>query len=200
MRNVFSWLMVLLVISVSLMSGCASKSEEADIPELPGTMWQLDSYVNEDGEIVDALPNTEVTLEFKEEQIEGVAGCNLYFAAYAIEKNELTIGVINSTERYCPGAGVMDAEYQYLVALGKAATFAGNQEQLQLHSSEGQLLLTFTAAQQSVGLANPASVHCEEEGGQVEIRDEAAGQAGYCVFPDGSECEEWAFFRGECAP
>ncbi len=50
------------------------------------------------------------------------------------------------------------------------------------------------------GLANPASVYCEEQGGTLEIRDEAGGQVGYCVFDDGSECEEWAYFRGECAP
>ena len=51
-----------------------------------------------------------------------------------------------------------------------------------------------------VGMANPASVYCEEQGGKVEIREEDNGQAGYCVFDDGSECEEWAFFRGECQP
>jgi len=46
---------------------------------------------------------------------------------------------------------------------------------------------------------NPASVYCEENGGTLEIRsDEFGGQAGYCLFPDGSECEEWAFFQGEC--
>ncbi|MBN2114738.1 MAG: DUF333 domain-containing protein [Acidimicrobiia bacterium] len=50
------------------------------------------------------------------------------------------------------------------------------------------------------GLPNPASAFCEEQGGTVEIRDEAGGQVGYCVFDDGSECEEWAFYRGECSP
>ncbi|MEA3309436.1 MAG: DUF333 domain-containing protein [Chloroflexota bacterium] len=200
MRNVFSWLLALLVISVSLMSGCASKSEDPNIPELPGTIWRLNSYVNEAGETVDALPNAEVTLEFKKDQIEGVAGCNHYFASYKIEGDKLTIGTIGSTERYCPGAGIMDAEYQYLAALGRVSSFTGDQEQLQLLSAEGQTLLTFKVPQESVGLANPASVYCEEEGGQVEIRDEENGQAGYCVFPDGSECEEWAFFRGECTP
>jgi hypothetical protein len=49
-------------------------------------------------------------------------------------------------------------------------------------------------------LPNPASTYCEEQGGTLEIRDEAGGQVGYCVFDDGSECEEWAFMRGECAP
>jgi putative hemolysin len=50
-------------------------------------------------------------------------------------------------------------------------------------------------------MANPASVYCEENGGKLEIRaDASGGQAGVCVFPDGSECEEWAYFRGECKP
>jgi putative hemolysin len=49
-----------------------------------------------------------------------------------------------------------------------------------------------------VGLPNPASVYCEEQGYELVIRNEEGGQVGYCVFPDGSECEEWAFYRGEC--
>jgi putative hemolysin len=60
--------------------------------------------------------------------------------------------------------------------------------------------VTEEAVQESAGLANPASVFCEENGGKLEIRDETGGQAGYCVFTDGSECEEWAYMRGECAP
>jgi putative hemolysin len=49
-------------------------------------------------------------------------------------------------------------------------------------------------------MANPASVYCKEQGYSLEIRDEAGGQVGYCIFPNGAECEEWAFFRGECGP
>jgi putative hemolysin len=50
-------------------------------------------------------------------------------------------------------------------------------------------------------LANPASVYCEEQGGNVDLREGAdGGTVGYCLFDDGSECEEWAFFRGECQP
>jgi putative hemolysin len=47
-------------------------------------------------------------------------------------------------------------------------------------------------------LANPASVFCEAQGGQTNIRTESGGEVGYCVFPDNGECEEWAFYRGEC--
>ena len=49
-------------------------------------------------------------------------------------------------------------------------------------------------------LANPASVYCIEQGGELDIRDEEGGQNGYCIFPNGVECPEWAFFRGECSP
>jgi putative hemolysin len=48
-------------------------------------------------------------------------------------------------------------------------------------------------------LPNPASVYCLEQGGKLEIRKDAEGnEYGVCVFSDGSECEEWAFFRNEC--
>jgi len=52
-----------------------------------------------------------------------------------------------------------------------------------------------------VKIANPASEYCEENGGKLEIRTDASGgQSGVCVFSDGSECDEWAYFRGECSP
>jgi putative hemolysin len=52
-----------------------------------------------------------------------------------------------------------------------------------------------------LALPNPASVFCEEQGGKIEIRTDASGgQAGACIFQDGSECDEWAFYRGECQP
>ncbi len=48
-------------------------------------------------------------------------------------------------------------------------------------------------------LPNPASVNCTQQGGNLDIRTEFDGsQRGFCIFSDGSECEEWQFFRGEC--
>lgn len=49
----------------------------------------------------------------------------------------------------------------------------------------------------NIQIANPASIYCEENGGTLEIVDEAAGQVGMCYLPDGTVCEEWAYFRGE---
>jgi len=51
------------------------------------------------------------------------------------------------------------------------------------------------------GPANPASVYCEGQGYRLEMRTDAdGGTYGVCIFPDGTECEEWAFYRGECGP
>jgi putative hemolysin len=50
-------------------------------------------------------------------------------------------------------------------------------------------------------LPNPASVYCEENGNHLEIQTATDGsQSGVCVFPDGSSCDEWTYFRGECSP
>jgi putative hemolysin len=48
-------------------------------------------------------------------------------------------------------------------------------------------------------MPNPASVYCKQNGNKLEIHTAADGsQNGVCVFPDGSTCDEWAYFRGEC--
>ncbi len=52
-----------------------------------------------------------------------------------------------------------------------------------------------------VNLPNPASVYCEQQGNKLEIHTAVDGsQSGVCVFPDGSTCDEWAYYRGECEP
>ncbi len=52
-----------------------------------------------------------------------------------------------------------------------------------------------------IGMANPAAVFCQKNGGQNETRKDAAGnQYGVCVFADKTECIDWEYFRGECQP
>jgi len=52
---------------------------------------------------------------------------------------------------------------------------------------------------QASGLPNPASVFCEKQGGSLEIRkDKEGNEKGFCIFEDGSECDEWNFYYGKC--
>jgi putative hemolysin len=51
------------------------------------------------------------------------------------------------------------------------------------------------------GMPNPASVYCTQNGNKLEIQTASDGsQNGICIFPDGSTCDEWAYFREECGP
>ena len=52
----------------------------------------------------------------------------------------------------------------------------------------------------STALANPAAVYCVEQGYDYEIISNEQGQYGVCIFPDGSECMGWEYYRGECKP
>ncbi len=42
----------------------------------------------------------------------------------------------------------------------------------------------------TLGSPNPASVYCDKLGYKLEDR--------YCIFPDGTNCNAWDFFRGKC--
>lgn len=48
------------------------------------------------------------------------------------------------------------------------------------------------------GMANPAAIYCAQLGYEYRIVDRTDGQHGVCVFPDGSECDEWGFLAGKC--
>ena len=45
------------------------------------------------------------------------------------------------------------------------------------------------------GMANPAAVFCEEQGGKHVIVQEADGERGICELPDGSKVDAWDYFR-----
>lgn len=69
--------------------------------------------------------------------------------------------------------------------------------------SDGRLIEEWTFMNESkedkaepvANMANPASVFCEEQGGKVIIKDGENGQVGYCQLADGTEVEEWEYFR-----
>lgn len=46
-----------------------------------------------------------------------------------------------------------------------------------------------------IGMANPASVYCEQSGGKTEIVKAASGWTGYCNLPGGERVDEWTYYR-----
>lgn len=56
-----------------------------------------------------------------------------------------------------------------------------------------------TPGEPTVGIANPASVNCAEQGGTLQVeRRPDGGEFGVCYFEDNRQCEEWALMRGDC--
>lgn len=66
------------------------------------------------------------------------------------------------------------------------------------------IIFTLISCNPTPGIASPASVFCIENNGNSEIRSDSNGnKIGICTFNlngKKSECEEWAYFRGECKP
>lgn len=48
---------------------------------------------------------------------------------------------------------------------------------------------------QSVGMANPASVYCAKLEGKEVLIDTPEGQRSDCVLPSGERLDSWALFR-----
>lgn len=55
------------------------------------------------------------------------------------------------------------------------------------------------AEKENLSIPNPAAEYCIKQGysSEVKIREDGS-QYGVCIFPDGEECDEWSYFRGEC--
>ena len=47
----------------------------------------------------------------------------------------------------------------------------------------------------AVGMANPASVYCEKQGGKSIIVKSSKGEFGACQLKDGTTIEEWEYYR-----
>jgi heat shock protein HslJ len=121
---------------------------EAGMVELEDTQWMLISYLDQAGDLVDALPGTNTTALFQEGQVNGNAGCNGYFGSYEVEGANLSIGPLASTEMFCVSPpGVMDQETAYLAALNSAASYTIDQDQLHISGADGETVLVYMVAE-----------------------------------------------------
>ena len=109
-----------------------------------------------------------------------------------------------------PGLTPLAAVGLTIVMLGSAAFHLSRQEYANVAISVVLVVLCVIVAygRSSIptpspesNLPNPASTHCEQQGNKLEIVTADDGsQKGVCIFPNGSTCDEWAYFRGECRP
>jgi heat shock protein HslJ len=112
---------------------------------LEGTLWKLDSYLNDQGELVGVLEDTEITVQFRDGQVTGSAGCNSYFGPYESSGDSLTVGLIGATQMYCAPEALMAQEGEYLAVLETAAAYQISDGKLHIANVDGETVLTFSA-------------------------------------------------------
>ena len=120
---------------------------EMEAVQLEGTEWVLDSYLNQDGQLVEPITGTFTSANFEDGQISGNASCNNYFGGYELDGSNISIGPLASTEMFCGDPpGVMDQEMAFLSAMGSAAEFKIEAGQLVFFDQDGEMILVFDTA------------------------------------------------------
>ena len=90
----------------------------------------------------DVIPETDVTIEFREDGVSGSAGCNKYGAPVSIDGEEIVVGGAMVTRAWCGDpAGLMEQERLYLDILSRARVYRIFGDQLALQTDEGEQLL-----------------------------------------------------------
>ena len=109
----------------------------SDVQGLEGTSWDVINYNNGREAVVGVLEGTEITLNFDETDLNGNAGCNNYFAGYAVKGKHIIVDPPGATMMFCEAPeGVMGQEAAYLAALESAATLRIEGDQLWLRTAE----------------------------------------------------------------
>jgi heat shock protein HslJ len=129
--------------------GVAVLTFEVQVPlPLAGTLWQATGYNNGRGGVTSLVIGTEITATFNEDgTLSGSAGCNNYTATYAADDQQITITPVATTMMLCPEPeGIMEQEAEFIAALGTAATYTIEGDQLALRTADGALVASFVAA------------------------------------------------------
>ena len=92
----------------------------------------------------------------------------------------------------------LDAKKETISLL--SGSLAGFDVSVDISKSWNKVSTPTTITNATSTIANPASVYCTSHGGKLDIQTTSAGQIGMCTFPNGSQCEEWSYLRGECSP
>ncbi len=138
-----------LVLGVALtlgayVTGCSDSTASSSAADLNGT-WQLASFVDAEGELVDADTAIESVLTLEDGSSTGVGGVNTFTGSYeAGDDGTIEFGPQASTLMAGPDDAMMQEDGLYR-ALDTAAAFAIDGDTLTLEDAEGETLATFTA-------------------------------------------------------
>jgi len=140
MKKILLWLIGFSVL-VFVLVACATAGG------LDATSWKLESYADAAGDLVDALPDSVVTLNFQAEQVSGNASCNNYSGTYQTTGSKIEFGPMAATRKLCAQPlGIMEQENAYLAALEATAEYDLKGNVLELKDEQGEVILMLNRA------------------------------------------------------
>ena len=129
------------LLAIAALAACAKD----DALGLDGTLWRLESYLNADGETVQALADVDVTATFDGGRLSGSAGCNQYGATYTRRGNKLTLELLEVTLMLCQSEPIMAQEGAYVEALSRVARYRVTGDELDLLDEDGAVVASYVA-------------------------------------------------------
>jgi heat shock protein HslJ len=141
MKKILYSIVGLTVLMAILLTACSPAGG------LDATSWKLESFVDNAGDMVDALPESVVTLDFQASQVSGSAGCNNYSGPYQTTGSKIEFGPLATTRKMCnEPRGIMEQEAAYLAALETAAEYDLSGNRLEIKDDRGDVSLVFIRA------------------------------------------------------
>lgn len=152
-------LLVLIVMTGLIMTGCEPQSQPSETPAVEPTStnapqntpvpetvnsvnntgWLLESL---DGQAV--LGEAQVTINFENDRFYGTDGCNQYNGSVKLDGEKISIDDKIATTRMACEESVMQQGSEYLYMLVQAATYKVSDQQMLLLDKDGKTLATFT--------------------------------------------------------
>jgi heat shock protein HslJ len=117
-----------------------SKTPVGATAELEGVTWQLIAYLDANGMLT--MPGVESTIILQDGEAGGQGGCNMFFAPYTLEGDQLSFGPAGSTMMACEEPA-MSQEQAFLANLEKIASYQIVANQLHMADADGAVLLAF---------------------------------------------------------
>ena len=111
---------------------------------LKNTRWQATGINNGRGGVVSNSLTHLVTAQFSDNEIRGKAGCNQFSASYAVNKQQIKLGPVITTRKYCSEEGIMDLEQQFLQALKQSTQYKIKSDKLNFRNANGSLQVGFS--------------------------------------------------------
>ena len=134
---------LIALILVLAVGACGASDETTGSPEpirLDGSQWAVTEYRAEGGDLAGVMKGAELTMAFGADgRVTGSAGCNSYFASYALEADGVRFGLPGATRMFCgEPAGLMDQEFRFLSLLEKVVSLRLEGGNLSLLEDSGQ--------------------------------------------------------------